>query len=152
MVQFNSISSNIHYLFQSVKWSVNNKYKLWYRFSAFWLRSKCSICSYQLNIWYEGHGSSSMLNWFLDGDRVSAACCGSIMCWPCIAVPQGTAHFPIKTIRINILVESISNLMMIILKSSIDLWSCYPTKQHRNVFCNLDVDVEVSQLTENIFV
>ena len=22
-----------------------------YRFSAFWLRSKCSICSYQLNIW-----------------------------------------------------------------------------------------------------
>jgi len=25
-----------------------------HRFSAFWLRSKCSICSYQLNIWYEG--------------------------------------------------------------------------------------------------
>ena len=23
-----------------------------YRFSAFWLRSKCSICSYQLNIWW----------------------------------------------------------------------------------------------------
>ena len=23
-----------------------------HRFSAFWLRSKCSICSYQLNIWY----------------------------------------------------------------------------------------------------
>lgn len=23
-----------------------------YRFSAFWLRSKCSICSYQLNLWY----------------------------------------------------------------------------------------------------
>ena len=31
---------------------------LWYRFSAFWLRSKCSICSYQLNIWYEDHVSS----------------------------------------------------------------------------------------------
>ena len=29
-----------------------------YRFSAFWLRSKCSICSYQLNIWYEDHVSS----------------------------------------------------------------------------------------------
>ena len=24
----------------------------WHRFSAFWLRSKCSICSYQLNICY----------------------------------------------------------------------------------------------------
>ena len=36
-----------------------------YRFSAFWLRSKCSICSYQLNIWYEGHVPSSILNWFL---------------------------------------------------------------------------------------
>ena len=124
---------------------------IWYRFSAFWLRSKCSICSYQLNIWYEGHRSSSILNWFLDGDRVSAACCGSIMCWPCIAVPQGTAHFPIKTMRINKLVVSISNLKMIIFKSSIALWSCYPIKQHRNVFCNFDVDDQVSQLTENIF-
>ena len=75
--------------------------KNWYRFSAFWLRSKCSICSYQLNIWYEGHRPSSILNWFLDGDRVSAACCGSIMCWPCIAVPQGTAHFPTKFSLIN---------------------------------------------------
>ena len=75
-----------------------------YRFSAFWLRSKCSICSYQLNIWYEGHRPSSILNWFLDGDRVSAACCGSITCWPCIAVPQGSAHFPTKYInsKINI--------------------------------------------------
>ena len=107
-----------------------------YRFSAFWLRSKCSICSYQLNIWYEGHRSSSILNWFLDGDRVSAACCGSIMCWPCIAVPQGTAHFPINAMRINKLAVSNSNLMMIISKSSTDLWSCYPIKQHRNVFCN----------------
>ena len=41
-----------------------------YRFSAFWLRSKCSICSYQLNIWYETHVVSSILNWFLSGDRV----------------------------------------------------------------------------------
>ena len=36
-----------------------------YRFSAFWLRSKCSICSYQLNIWYKDHVSFSILNWFL---------------------------------------------------------------------------------------
>ena len=41
-----------------------------YRFSAFWLRSKCSICSYQLNIWYETHVVSLILNWFLSGDRV----------------------------------------------------------------------------------
>ena len=41
-----------------------------YRFSAFWLRSKCSICSYQLNIWYGGHVPPSILNWFLEGDRV----------------------------------------------------------------------------------
>ena len=41
-----------------------------FRFSAFWLRSKCSICSYQLNIWYRGHVPLSILNWFLEGDRV----------------------------------------------------------------------------------
>ena len=38
-----------------------------YRFSAFWLRSKCSICSYQLNIWYKGHVPFSILNLFLQG-------------------------------------------------------------------------------------
>ena len=65
-----------------------------HRFSAFWLRSKCSICSYQLNIWYEDHVSSSILNWFLKGDGMSGACSGSITSWPCIAVPQGSAHFP----------------------------------------------------------
>ncbi len=43
---------------------------LHYRFSAFWLRSKCSICSYQLNIWYGGHVPPSILNWFLQGDKV----------------------------------------------------------------------------------
>ena len=41
-----------------------------YRFSAFWLRSKCSICSYQLNIWYGSHVLPSILNWFLPGDEV----------------------------------------------------------------------------------
>ena len=39
-----------------------------YRFSAFWLRSKCSICSYQLNVWYEVHAASLILNSFLEGD------------------------------------------------------------------------------------
>ena len=37
-----------------------------YRFSAFWLRSKCSICSYQLNIWYASYMEARILNWFLD--------------------------------------------------------------------------------------
>ena len=41
-----------------------------HRFSAVWLRSKCSICSYQLNIWYGGHVPPSILNWFLQGDEV----------------------------------------------------------------------------------
>ena len=63
-----------------------------YRFSAFWLRSKCSICSYQLNIWYEVHRTSSILNWFLAGDEVSVACYGFVACRPCIAVPQGFWH------------------------------------------------------------
>ena len=71
-------------------------YKTWqqHRFSAFWLRSKCSICSYQLNIWYEDHVSSSILNLFLQGDGMSGACSGSIKSWLCIAVPQRSAHFP----------------------------------------------------------
>ena len=34
-------------VFQNRKQKTTN---IWYRFSAFWLRSKCSICSYQLNI------------------------------------------------------------------------------------------------------
>ena len=70
-----------------------------YRFSAFWLRSKCSICSYQLNIWYEVHRTSSILNWFLAGDEVSVACYGFVACRPCIAVPQGFWHTSPTTIH-----------------------------------------------------
>jgi hypothetical protein len=36
-----------------------------YRFSAFWLRSKCSICSYQLNLWYVSHVLTMRLDSFL---------------------------------------------------------------------------------------
>ena len=39
-----------------VKWRIEIKTNVFYRFSAFWLRSKCSICSYQLNIWYPSNG------------------------------------------------------------------------------------------------
>ena len=57
----------------------------------FRLRSKCSICSYQLNLWYEDHVSSLRLDWFLEDGRA---------CWipsagrPGIAVPPGSAHLP----------------------------------------------------------
>ena len=66
------------------------KYKF---FSAFWLRSKCSICSYQLNIWYVLYWRTSILNWFLDLGEVSGACSAFAMGWPGSAVPPGTAHF-----------------------------------------------------------
>ena len=45
-----------------------------HRFSAFWLRSKCSICSYQLNIWYVAHWVTTILNWFLKLGEVAGAC------------------------------------------------------------------------------
>ena len=64
-----------------------------HRFSAFWLRSKCSICSYQLNIWYVPHGGTTILNWFLNMDRVLGACSASVTGLPGIAVPPGLAHF-----------------------------------------------------------
>ena len=66
-----------------------------YRFSAFWLRSKCSICSYQLNIWYVGHWSTSILNWFLKLDGELGACSTSVTGWLGIAVPPRTAHHPL---------------------------------------------------------
>ena len=45
-----------------------------HRFSAFWLRSKCSICSYQLNIWYVLHWGTSILNSFLQLGEDAGAC------------------------------------------------------------------------------
>ena len=59
----------------------------WHRFSAFWLRSKCSICSYQLNIWYSPHCGLRILNWFLP-DRLKAwACSASVAGCYSIALP-----------------------------------------------------------------
>ena len=56
-----------------------------YRFSAFWLRSKCSICSYQLNIWYVPHRGTSILNWFLDFRRWFTGLLGLLqgLAWYC---------------------------------------------------------------------
>ena len=73
--------------------SVENNHQ--YRFSAFWLRSKCSICSYQLNIWYVPHWGTSILNWFLVLGEMSGACSALATGWPGIAVPPGSAHFPL---------------------------------------------------------
>ena len=66
-----------------------------HRFSAFWLRSKCSICSYQLNIWYVPHVGTSILNWFLQLGEMSGACTALATSWPGIAVLPGSAHSPL---------------------------------------------------------
>ena len=67
---------------------------LW-SFSAFWLRSKCSICSYQLNIWYAPYMGASILNRFLNLGEVSGACSAFATGWPGIAVPPRSAHSPL---------------------------------------------------------
>ena len=38
----------------------------WYCFLASWLRSKCSICSYQHNIWYVPDMVEYNIDWFLE--------------------------------------------------------------------------------------
>ena len=63
-----------------------------HRFSAFRLRSKCSICSYQLNIWYVVHWTTTILNWFLRLDDVNGIYSAFVTGWPGIAVPPGSAH------------------------------------------------------------
>ena len=72
-----------------------------YRFSAFWLRSKCSICSYQLNIWYGPHCGSRILNWFLNIGGALSACTASSTGRPGIAVPPGLAHLHNNSILVN---------------------------------------------------
>jgi len=47
-------------------------HSLWH----FWLRSKCSICSYQFHIWYVPYPRTSILNWFLDLGEDAGACSG----------------------------------------------------------------------------
>ena len=63
-----------------------------YRFSAFWLRSKCSICSYQLNIWYVAPIATSILNWFLVWGEMHGACSALATGRPGLAVLPGMAH------------------------------------------------------------
>ena len=66
-----------------------------YRFSAFWLRSKCSICSYQLNIWYGLHSRSRILNWFLTDWIHGWACSpGPAGCHGIALPPWAASFFP----------------------------------------------------------
>ena len=79
------------------------RWGLCYRFSAFWLRSKCSICSYQLNIWYVTYMVTTILNWFLELGGMSEACLASAKGWPGIAVPPGTAQTPYGDLKSHFL-------------------------------------------------
>ena len=96
------VPGTINIAFQAWCWNVTlglgvqipSGAKIWHRFSAFWLRSKCSICSYQLNIWYVPHWGTTILNWFLELGEVSGACSAFATGWPGIAVPPGPAHSP----------------------------------------------------------
>ena len=53
---------------------------------------KCSICSYQFNIWYTAHRVASILNWFLAFGLGCGACFSQAKSPPRIAVPRGWAH------------------------------------------------------------
>ena len=63
-----------------------------YRFSAFWLRSKCSICSFQFNRQNVVHWITLWLNVFLNLDKEIHACMAFVTRRPRIAVLRGTAH------------------------------------------------------------
>lgn len=67
----------------------------------FWLsllgllaKIKCSICSYQLNIWYAVHWAAHILNWFLELGCGKEACLVPATGCLGIALPPSTAHFP----------------------------------------------------------
>lgn len=66
---------------------------LLYRFSALWLRSKCSICSSQFELWDVFHRKTMRSNVFLEPGRVVGACITPSASWLCIALPQRSAHY-----------------------------------------------------------
>ena len=74
------------------RWSSRRFSLLLYRFSAFWLRSKCSICSYQFNIWYVASKATTILIWFLDTGKMPGACSALATGRPGIAVLPGVAQ------------------------------------------------------------
>ena len=56
---------------------------------------KCSICSYQLNIWYAAHWAAHILNWFLELGCGKEACLVPATGCLGIALPPSVAHFPL---------------------------------------------------------
>ena len=64
-----------------------------HRFSAFWLRSECSICSIQINTWIIPIWNIRV-NWIFEGWRVLGACFHPAAGCPGIAVQSVTASLP----------------------------------------------------------
>ena len=87
-------------IFERIKWIIFEKMtpkraRQKYRFSAFWLRSKCSICSYQLNLWYKSYLGFVEIYWFLGPWRVVRACSPPAAGRPGIAPTSGIGPDPI---------------------------------------------------------
>ena len=57
---------------------------------------KCSICSYQFNIWYAGHRPAHILIWFLAFGQGSEACLTLTTGCLGIALQPSAAHYSIK--------------------------------------------------------
>lgn len=80
---------------------------------------KCSICSYQLNIWYAAHWVAHILNWFLELGCGKEACLVPATGCLGIALPPSTAHFPLGKILIWInqlnSFKSFTNLVFVFL-------------------------------------
>ena len=96
-----------------------------YRFSAFWLRSKCSICSYQLNIWYGLHSRSRILIWFLTDWAYGWACSPGPAGRHGIALPPWVASFLLIKPNYHIVVSTILLCMVLerfLPKSPFDLF------------------------------
>ena len=66
---------------------------------------KCSICSYQLNIWYAAHWVAHILNWFLELGCGKEACLVPATGCLGIALPPSTAHFPLGKILLEKWIE-----------------------------------------------
>ena len=88
-----------------------------HRFSAFWLRSKCSICSYQLNIWYGLHSRSRILNWFLTDWASGWACspgpagCHGIALLPWAASSSSLPLFLAILVYLHVIDKAIMTLL-----------------------------------------
>ena len=73
---------------------------------------KCSICSYQFNIWYAGHVPAHILIWFLAFGQGSEACLTLTTGCLGIALQPSAAHYLTNEMHQN------SALVMVILRLS----------------------------------